>query len=73
VSPGDTWKDEITVSNLLDMNQPGKYTISLSRLDPVTNTVVKSNRIAMTITPQNGMPETGARNCTILQGVRQNY
>jgi hypothetical protein len=49
VSPGDTWKDEITVSNLLDMKQPGKYTISLSRLDPASNTVVKSNTITVTV------------------------
>jgi hypothetical protein len=50
VAPGETWKDEITVTNLVDMTRPGRYTISLSHIDPADNEIVKSNTITVTIT-----------------------
>ncbi|MCU1240459.1 MAG: hypothetical protein JWO71_1185 [Candidatus Acidoferrum typicum] len=51
VQPGKTLKDDVDISTLYDLTQPGKYTVQVERVDPISKTVVKSNSIIVTVTP----------------------
>jgi hypothetical protein len=50
MKPGETRKDDLTLSKLYDLGKPGKYTIQLSRFDEDTKAVVKSNTITVNVT-----------------------
>jgi hypothetical protein len=49
IPPGETWNDSIVVTGLLELTNLGKYTITLSRYDPESKTVVKSNTVTVTV------------------------
>jgi hypothetical protein len=56
LKPGESREEDIVVSKLYDLSQPGQYTISASRrlsslgTDPNSKVVAKSNRLMITIT-----------------------
>jgi len=51
VQPGRKLKqDVIPLSKLYDLSQPGRYDLQLHETDRYSNAVVKSNRIAITVT-----------------------
>jgi hypothetical protein len=53
LKPGEILQDEAIVSNLYDLSRPGRYLIQVSRRvsDNPKDGVVKSNIIAVTVTP----------------------
>jgi len=51
VKSGKSMTEEVSVSRLYDLSKPGKYVIQVSRVDEVTGMFVKSNAIAVTVTP----------------------
>ena len=50
LQPGQTLLDEVNLTKLFDLNQPGKYTIQVERRDEDSKIVVKSNVIEVTVT-----------------------
>jgi hypothetical protein len=51
VKPRETLIDEVVVSKLYDLSQPGKYSIHVLRFDELNKSSMKSNSITVTITP----------------------
>jgi len=51
LAPGETFRDQIVVSDLYDLSRPGEYTIRARRPDEETKTPVISNTIRITVTP----------------------
>jgi hypothetical protein len=49
VAPGETVKDSVSIDDQFDLTQPGTYTIQLERIDPVTELLVKSNSVTLTV------------------------
>ena len=49
--PGRTYKDQIDLSKLFDLSAPGKYQISVHRVDRQTNVIVNSNTVTLNIAP----------------------
>ncbi len=47
VKAGETSVFEVDVSKLYEIAKPGKYTVQLQKLDPVSVTIVKSNKITL--------------------------
>jgi hypothetical protein len=50
LAPGKSVVDAIDLTELYDLNLPGKYTVQVQRTDPYSKTVVKSNVITVTVT-----------------------
>lgn len=53
LQPGEAIQDETDIRTLYEIDQPGKYTIQVQRVDNETKTTVKSNTITVTIVPQS--------------------
>jgi hypothetical protein len=51
LKPGRTHETRSYLNRVYDLSQPGKYTILVQRRDPDSNTIVKSNAIAITVVP----------------------
>jgi hypothetical protein len=55
LKPGESFIDEVTVTQFYDLSQPGEYTISLARPFPPRQNLgegrVKSNTITLTVLP----------------------
>lgn len=51
-SPGETMKDRVEVTKLFDLTTPGKYTIQFQEFDLDSNTMLKSNIVTVTVTPE---------------------
>ena len=51
LGPGKSITDHVSISKMYDLSKPGKYTIQFRRLDEVSKTLVKSNKLTVTITP----------------------
>lgn len=51
LNPGKSLTDEVNLSALYDLNQPGAYMVYVVRIDPVTGTRDTSNTVTMTVTP----------------------
>ena len=39
------------LARLVNLSRPGRYTVRVSRVDPTTRTVVKSNEITLNVVP----------------------
>ena len=39
------------LERLVNLNQPGRYTVRVSRIDPATRAVVKSNELMLNVVP----------------------
>jgi hypothetical protein len=39
------------VERLVNLNRPGRYMVGVSRIDPATRAVVKSNEIPLNVVP----------------------
>jgi hypothetical protein len=39
------------LERLVNLNRPGQYTVRVSRTDPATGTVVKSNEVTLNVVP----------------------
>ena len=50
VQPRDAVKYYAVMNDLYDLSVPGQYTIQVNGTDPVTNAVVESNKITITVT-----------------------
>jgi hypothetical protein len=50
LQPKETVKYYAVMNDLYDLSVPGQYTINVNGTDPVTNAVVKSNEVAVTVT-----------------------
>jgi hypothetical protein len=57
--PGDSWKEQVTITRYYEMGRPGKYTVQLERKLPEELGVgtVKSNTITITVLPPDAKPE----------------
>jgi hypothetical protein len=51
LQPGETRNEDVVVTSLFDLSKPGKYTIQLERFDNSIKAGVKSNAVAVTVTP----------------------
>lgn len=51
VDPGKTFSKDMTVNHLVDISNPGIYHIRVSHRDKITNEIVWSNSITVTIEP----------------------
>jgi len=51
VKPGQTQTADFVLNEYYDMTVPGKYFVQLERSSPISAGVVKSNRLAITLTP----------------------
>ena|SRR2546428_606902 len=51
LAPGETFRDQIVVSDLYDLSRPGEYTIRARRPDEATKIPATSNTIRITVTP----------------------
>jgi hypothetical protein len=51
LQPGERLAYDIVISNLFDLNRPGKYTIQVERIVDATRTYVKSNTITVSVVP----------------------
>ena len=51
LQPGQSMRDEINLTQMYDLSEPGKYTIQVQRTDDESKTVAKSNTIIVTVTP----------------------
>lgn len=61
-NPGESWKEQLTITHYYEMSRPGKYTIQLERKLPEELGVgtVKSNTITITVVapePEAGTPQ----------------
>ncbi len=50
--PGKTRKDEVNVSRLYDLSQPGNYIVQVQLFDETTKIFVKSNNIMIKVIPE---------------------
>ncbi|HET6143080.1 MAG TPA: hypothetical protein VFE02_06195 [Candidatus Acidoferrales bacterium] len=51
LKPNKILEGGIVVTNSHDLSKPGRYTIQCQRFDEETKTIVKSNKLTMTVTP----------------------
>jgi hypothetical protein len=51
LKPSETLKEGIVVTNIYDLTKPEKYIIQCQRFDDDSNTIVRSNKITVTVTP----------------------
>jgi hypothetical protein len=51
LKPGDSLDDGIVLSDLYDFVKPGNYTIQIQRHDDVSDKMIKSNQITVTVAP----------------------
>ena len=51
VQPGMSVEQTAHLAKLVNLNQPGKYTVRVSRTDPTTHKVVKSNEVTLNVVP----------------------
>jgi hypothetical protein len=51
LKPDESGTHEMAVSRYFEFQQPGKYAIQVTRIDPDTRTVVRSNVIKVTVLP----------------------
>jgi hypothetical protein len=51
LNPGKALSDRVNVSLLYDLSHPGKYTIQFKRYDEESKSIVRSNKITVTVTP----------------------
>lgn len=49
VLPGRSLLEKVVLNKLFDLNQPGKYTIQVEKVDDLSKTVIKSNIVAVTV------------------------
>lgn len=50
-TPGTAYTDDLDISGLYDLSQPGNYTAQVSQFDYESKTWVKSNAITVTVVP----------------------
>jgi hypothetical protein len=50
VEPGDTFTDGMILNRLVEITAPGKYAITIHRLDEATKSYINSNTITVTVT-----------------------
>jgi hypothetical protein len=48
--PGEVFRDEMVLNKLVEIGLPGKYVITVRRLDETTKSFVSSNAITLTVT-----------------------
>ncbi len=51
VQPGMSVAQMAHLAKLVNLNKPGKYTVQVSRIDPTTHKVVKSNEVTLNVVP----------------------
>jgi hypothetical protein len=51
VQPGQSVVQTADLARLVNLNRPGRYTVRVSRVDPATRAVVKSNEIPLNVVP----------------------
>jgi hypothetical protein len=51
VQPGGVAVQTAHVAKLVNLRRPGRYTVQVSRRDPKSNVVVRSNEITLSIVP----------------------
>jgi hypothetical protein len=51
VQPGMSTVQTAHVERLVNLSRPGRYTVRVSRVDPATRVVVKSNEITLNVVP----------------------
>jgi gentisate 1,2-dioxygenase len=51
VQPGMSVAQMAHLAKLVNLNKPGKYTVQVSRTDPTTHKVVKSNEVTLNVVP----------------------
>src|SRR5579871_978462 len=62
LKPGETkGEGAFGLDELYDLSRPGEYTLQISRTDPETNALVKSNSIAITVERANAYKSRRAR------------
>lgn len=52
LEPGETMKDEVFLDDLIDLSQPGTYTVEVERVDSATKVLVKANAVTLIVTGQ---------------------
>jgi hypothetical protein len=51
VQPGMSTVQTAHLERLVNLNRPGRYTVRVSRVDPATHAVVKSNEVTLNVVP----------------------
>ena len=51
VQPGMSVAQTAHLAKLVNLNRPGQYTVRVSRTDPATHKVVKSNEVTLNVVP----------------------
>jgi hypothetical protein len=51
LQPGMSSVQTAHLARLVNLSRPGRYTVRVSRVDPTTHTVVKSNEITLNVVP----------------------
>ena len=51
VQPGTSSVQTAHLGRLVNLSRPGRYTVQVSRVDPATHAVVKSNEITLNVVP----------------------
>jgi hypothetical protein len=51
VQPGQGVTQTAHLARLVNLNRPGRYMVGVSRIDPATRAVVKSNEIPLNVVP----------------------
>ena len=51
VQPGMSTVQTAHMARLVNLTRPGRYTVRVSRVDPATKAVVKSNEITLNVVP----------------------
>jgi hypothetical protein len=51
VQPGMSTAQTAHLGRLVNLNRPGRYTVRVSRVDPATHAVVKSNEVTLNVVP----------------------
>lgn len=49
--PDQSFKYQLDISELYDLNRPGRYNIRIERFDDISRTFVKSNAVTVIVTP----------------------
>jgi hypothetical protein len=51
VQPGMSTVQTAHLGRLVNLSRPGRYTVRVSRVDPATHVVVKSNEVTLNVVP----------------------
>ena len=51
VQPGMSAVQTAHLARLVNLSRPGRYTVRVSRVDPVTKAMVKSNEVTLNVVP----------------------